>query len=198
MSLKKRIGLDFDDVLFDFNGGLLTFHNEIYGTSYTAEDVTQWDFKELWQCHPDEAMRRMREFVTSKYHDLASPIKGAVDAVKYLKRHHDLHIITARDSVLRVPTKRVSQKYFPNSFKSFNFLHHNDVNVLGTKGEVCTLLDVALMVEDSLGNVETLSQSGIPTLLFDRPWNKTNMLPLHVTRVFGWDHALDEIDMRLK
>lgn len=194
MQIKKRIGLDFDDVLYDFNGGLLIFHNEIYGTSLTLKDITQWDFKELWQCDAKEAMRRMREFVTSKYHDLALPIQGATEAVKYLKIKHDLFVVTARDESLITQTHQVTSVHFPNSFNSFHFLHKDDVNVLGTKGEVCLGLNIELMVEDSLLNAEDLSSSGIRTLLFDTPWNQTKSLPKHVTRVFGWKHALLEIE----
>jgi uncharacterized HAD superfamily protein len=191
--MRKKVGLDFDDVLFDFNAGLMEFHNAVYGTSYTLQDVTQWDFKELWQCHPDEALRRMREFVTSPYHRLTQPITGAVEFVKLLRTYFDTPVITARDKKLLVQTREVADKYFPNCLDEIHFLHDNDINVLGTKGEVCKRLGVSIMVEDSLGNAETLSHSGIPTLLFDRPWNQTEFLPPGVIRVYGWTHTHVEI-----
>lgn len=195
--MKKKVGLDFDDVLIDFSAGLLEFHNATYGTSYTIEDVTSFEYKELWKCDYTESLRRMREFVTSPYHEMTLPIKGAVDAVKFLQRKYDTPVITARDKTLLSETRKVANMYFPRFLKEIHFLHENDLNVLGTKGEVCSRLGVSLMVEDSLGNAETLSKSGIQTLLFDRPWNKSNMLPELVTRVYNWDHALDEIEMRL-
>lgn len=191
--MRKKVGLDFDDVLFDFNAGLMVFHNTVYGTSYTLEDVTQWDFKELWQCHPDEALRRMQEFVTSPYHRHTQPIAGAVGFVKLLRTSFDTPVITARDKKLIVPTREVADKYFPGCLGEIHYLHDNDINVLGTKGEVCKRLGVSVMVEDSLANAETLSYSGIPTLLFDRPWNQARTLPPGVKRVRGWAHTYSEI-----
>ncbi len=196
--MRKKIGLDFDDVLFDFNAGLMVFHNATYGTSYTIQDVTQWDFKELWQCHPDEAMRRMQEFVMSPYHNITEPIIDAVKYVKLLKESFDTPVITARDKKLIIPTREVADKYFPGCLNEIHFLHDNDVNVLGTKGEVCKRLGVSIMVEDSLANAETLSDSGIPTLLFDRPWNQAETLPNGVTRVYGWAHTHMEIMYALR
>ena len=195
MQRRKRIGFDFDDVLYDFNSGLFVFHNEKYGTSYTLKDVTRYDFKELWQCDEKEALRRMKEFVRSEYHDRALPIEGAVEAVTSLELLHDLYVITARDENLAPATERVSAIHFPDRFKGIHYLHRNDINVLGTKGDVCLSLEIDLMVEDSLGNAEHLSQAGIRTLLFDRPWNQTPMLPQHVTRVFGWGHAQEQITL---
>lgn len=191
--MRKKVGLDFDDVLFDFNAGLMAFHNAIYGTSYTLQDVTQWDFKELWQCAPEEALRRMQEFVTSPYHNTTTPIEGATEAVKVLRVNYDTPVITARDKKLDIQTRHVADTHFPNCLSEIHYLHDNEQNVLGTKGEVCTRLGVSIMVEDSLGNAETLSDSGIPTLLFDRTWNQTKHLPKGVTRVYGWTHALMEI-----
>ncbi len=196
--MRIKIGLDFDDVLFDFNAGLMRFHNDTYGTSYTLEDVTQWDFKELWQCHPDEALRRMQEFVTSPYHNITLPITGAVEAVNTLQAIYELPIITARDKKLDTQTRLAILTHFPNCLKEIHYLHDHDVNVLGTKGEICKKIGVSIMVEDSLGNAETLSSAGIPTLLFDKPWNQASTLPPHVIRVFGWEHALDEIKTRLE
>ena len=196
--MKKKIGLDFDDVLFDFSAGLMAFHNATYGTSCTLKDITKFGFKELWQCDYTESLRRMREFVTSPYHEMTLPIKGAVGAVRFLQIKYDTPVITARDKILLPETRKVANMYFPRLLKEIHYLHENDINVLGTKGEVCARLGVSLMVENSLGNAETLSKSGITTLLFDRPWNKVEILPPYVTRVYGWDHALHEIEMRLK
>lgn len=191
--MRIKIGLDFDDVLFDFNTGMMKFHNDTYGTSYTLADITKWDFKELWQCDADESLRRMRAFVISKYHDQASPIEGAIDAVRYLRQRYDIHIITARDKVICPQTYKVADKFFSGSFQGVHYMHDNDKNVLGTKGDICRDLGIGIMVEDSLANAETLSASGITTLLFDRPWNQKDSLPTHVVRVFGWNDTLAKI-----
>jgi uncharacterized HAD superfamily protein len=191
--VKRKIGIDFDDVLFDFNGGMTDFHNKHYGTSYRVTDITLYDYKELWKCDLEESLKRMSEFVKSEYHDLAPTIPGAIEAVNYLNIHYDLPIITARDEALFEKTWGIANKRFPGCFKEIHFLHRNDINVLGSKGEVCRKLGVSIMVEDSLGNAEHLSEAGVVTLLLDKPWNQIQTLPQGVTRVFGWGQVLSKI-----
>lgn len=195
MQERPVVGLDFDDVLFDFNGALLVYHNEMYGTSYRLQDVTSFELKELWQCDASEAIRRMNEFVESSHHAEGLPILGAVNAVHTLAKKYNLHIVTARDKRAITRTLEVVTKHFPtDAFSGIHFLHDHGENVLGNKGEVCQRLGVKIMIEDSLGNANHLSSAGIRTLLFDTTWNQSNTLPKHVTRVFGWDHTLQEIE----
>lgn len=194
MIKRKRIGLDFDDVLIDFNGGLTRFHNENYGTSYSKEHVTEWDYSLFWECSKEEALRRIREFIRSSHHTQVSPIIGAVDAIKRLKEKCDLFIVTARDESVSNQTAILIDEHFPESFESVHFLHKDDKKVRGTKGEVCTELDIDIFVEDSLTNAQHTSDAGIKTLLFDAPWNQAEELPKNVTRVFSWDEILKEIE----
>lgn len=194
MIKRKRVGLDFDDVLIDFNGGLAVFHNENYATSYSKEDITDWEYSKRWECSPEEAQRRMKEYVHSSHHSHMSPIIGAVNAIKYLKEKYDLFIITARDENLSNQTSALINEHFPKSFESVHFLYKDGKNFRGTKGEVCMELDIDIFVEDSLTNAQHTSDVGIKTLLFNAPWNQTTELPKNVTRVFSWDEILKEIE----
>lgn len=188
------IGLDFDDVLVAFNEALLTFHNEHYGTSYGLNDVTTWDLHELWKCSPEEAYARMKEFVRSSHHEAISPVSGAVEAIKFLNNHHDLHIITARDETLYEETLRLLSRHFNSvTFKGLHFLHRNNKNVRGTKGDVCRSLGVHVLIEDSLHNAYTAHSHSVHVLLFDTPWNQTTNLPTGIKRVFSWKEVLGEI-----
>lgn len=136
----------------------------------------------------------MKEFIRSDHHARVSPVLGAVEAVGRLREICDLYIITARDDTLSHQTFTLMNEHFPDSFKSSHFLHRDDVNVLGTKGEVCTSLGIDIFVEDSLLNASHTGEAGIRTLLFDTPWNQTEALPKNVTRVFSWDEILREIN----
>lgn len=46
-SERPRIGVDADEVLFDFSGHCLRIINRILGTNYQRSDVTEWDFGNL-------------------------------------------------------------------------------------------------------------------------------------------------------
>lgn len=121
MIKRKRIGLDFDDVLIDFNGGLSIFCNENYGTSYSKEHITERDYSIFWGCKPEEALRRIQEFIHSSHHARVPPIIGAVNAIKHLKEKYDLFVITARDESISSQTFALMDKHFPKSFKDIFF-----------------------------------------------------------------------------
>jgi uncharacterized HAD superfamily protein len=194
MPKKLRIGIDFDDVLVDFNGGLTVYHHENYGTSYSKEDVTSWEYHTLWECSPEEALRRMVEYVHSSHHRRVPPVIGAVEAIKKLKEKNDLFIITARDENLSDQTFLLIKEHFPESFRGVHFLHKNSENILGDKGLVCTDLAIDIFIEDSLKNATHTGEAGVKTLLFDAPWNRINVLPENVKRVFSWEEIIREIE----
>ena len=191
---KMKIGLDFDDVLINFNNGLALFHNRYYGTSYAREHITKFQFTDLWKCSADEALRRMREFVRSPHHREVTPIEGAVDAIATLEKFCDLFIITARDEVIQHQTTSLLGTHFTvESFKEIHFLHRNDVNVLGTKGDTCLRLGVELLVEDALHNALDVANVGTRVLLLDTPWNQDDNLHPLIKRVFSWEEVVKEI-----
>lgn len=42
MERVRKIAIDCDDVLLDFNSGLATFSNENYGTNYSLLDIVNY------------------------------------------------------------------------------------------------------------------------------------------------------------
>jgi 5'(3')-deoxyribonucleotidase len=48
-SYRPRIGVDADEVLFDFSGHCLRIINRILGTRYGRADATEWDFGNLFK-----------------------------------------------------------------------------------------------------------------------------------------------------
>jgi uncharacterized HAD superfamily protein len=127
--------------------------------------------------------------VNNEYHlDFANEI------YKKLKEKNDLFIITARDENLSDQTFLLIKEHFPESFRGVHFLHKNSENILGDKGLVCTDLAIDIFIEDSLKNATHTGEAGVKTLLFDAPWNRINVLPENVKRVFSWEEIIREIE----
>ena len=120
-------------------------------------------------------------------------MKGAVEAIEWLRHDHSLPIITSRPETIRERTAALVEKHFPPVFDGIHFLnHYRDDGTRSrerTKGEVCKALGVRVFVEDALENAVSVADEGIPVLLFDVPWNQGE-LPAGITRVFGWRDAL--------
>ena len=177
------IGFDFDDVLMDFCGALLPYHNTIYGTKYEMEDVKSVGLSELWNCSKEEEIKRVLNFYQSSEHWNAPPVDQAVEGVKNLKQDHSLFIVTSKPEELREGTLEWLDKHFPQTFDGVHFTNQYHGNGhKRTKGEVCGEIGIETFVDDMLHNSEDVANAGIPVLLFDTPWNQGEVKP-QITRV---------------
>lgn len=201
MVAKKNlvIALDFDDVCIDFNSMFAEYNRIHHDTSYTREDIQEFDLSKLLECSSKEVTQRGHDFAHSKLHLTISPIQGAVEAIAHLRAQGvALHIVTARDKIIEAPTLQLIEKHFSPGFHGVHFLHQNDQKIIGEKGDVCARLRADFLIEDALHNALHHSMKSTHVLLFDTPWNQTDDLPKHVTRVHGWSHALEVIEKWLK
>ena len=81
---------NFDDVIFDFNGGLSIHHNVRFGTKYRRDDIHTYSFEVIWGCTREEMFERVHHFYHSPDHDLLVPLPGAIEALKSLSRQKRL------------------------------------------------------------------------------------------------------------
>jgi uncharacterized HAD superfamily protein len=189
------VAIDFDDVCVDFNSMFAEYNRVHHGTSYTREDIQDFDLSKLLKCSQEEALQRALEFVHSELHTMTQPILGAVEALAHLRTQGaELHVVTARDKVIETPTTHLIKKHFSPGFHGVHFLHENYQKVMGEKGDVCARLCADFLIEDALHNALHFSMKTTQVLLFDTPWNQREDLPEHVTRTFGWNHALEIIE----
>ncbi len=203
--IKKRIGIDFDDVLFSCNEMLLPFHNNRYGTNHVKDNVGTYYLHDLWKCTREEAYARVIEFYNSKEHDSMKPIEGAVDAINQLSKRYELFIITARPPEAEEVTKKLLKHFQTDKNKSWNMifkkLHFTGTvdgkNHIITKAEVCKNENIDIFIDDHINNVINVSLTGIPSILLDQPWNKDEVLPNNVKRLYSWEEIVMEIDQTL-
>ena len=184
------IGLDLDDVLFDFTPGLHAYHNRFYDTSFELEDFKQ-NLAEMWGCSKEEERKRIFDFYSSQEHWDSLPVFGAVEGINNLRQHHDITIITAKPEALKDKTLEWLGRHFPQTFEQIHFTNqYHGSGLRRTKGEVCRGLGISIFVDDFIHNAEDVANAGIRTLLFDAPWNQGEINPL-VTRVYSWDEITD-------
>jgi uncharacterized HAD superfamily protein len=188
---KRKIGVDVDDVLIDFNEGLRIFHNTVYGTSYEISDIIQYELQPLWGCGVNEIVQRIDDFYHSDYHRDLSPVAGAVDAIKELLAENFIIPITSRPESVRGVTEDLLARHFRSVFEEMHFLSHyrGDQSRRKTKGEVCRECEIEFFVEDHPAHAETIGREGVQVFLLDRPWNQ-GVKPTNTRRVFGWDDIL--------
>ena len=168
----SKIGIDNDDVLFQFNEALFSFHNRIYGTSITLEEITTFTLSEIWKCSEEEEKERVFGFYNSEDIRKMPPHDGAVETVRRLAAQHDLLVITSRPRFILASTTQHVELHFPGIFIDVVTTNaYARDGLKRTKSEICLELGIATIVDDSLSNVRDCAQNGIRALLFRRPWN---------------------------
>lgn len=193
---KPAIGLDFDDVLFDFLRIFTLFHNKRFGTNLTYEDNIDYDnFHVTFGCSAEEMAERVLLFNQLDDHYLVSPIEGAVEVVERLTERFAPQVVTARQQEhARGQLISYTQRHFrTGTFAGFNFANSYITNKewvgeIRTKAEICQSIGATCMIEDSPKHARIVAEAGIPVLLMDRPWNRELSHPL-VTRITSWNEV---------
>lgn len=189
------IGIDLDEVLADFMSALIDFHNCTYGTSFTKNDFHSCEFHEVWGGTQEEAIQKVYDFHKTAYSENMQPVAGSVEGVENLKRDgHTLSVITSRQYDFVDLTKNWLQKYFPDKFSNIHFTNsHSQNGVAIKKSEICSRLNVGILIDDRADNANECAMSGTKVFLLDYPWNRNaNLLPT-VTRVKSWQEIIKSI-----
>lgn len=193
---KKVIALDFDDVIAHFNAHLMVFHNKNYGTNLEYEDLVRYDdWEKVYGCDRETMNQRAFDFYHSDEHLEISPVPGAEEALGHLSEIYSLQIVTSRPEHVKEITERWINKFFPSHFEKIHFTNGflgSTGSIIKNKSAVCREIGASVIVEDALKHVKDVAMSGLPALLFDRPWNREET-PAGVSRVHSWTEAVDWI-----
>lgn len=189
-----KIGIDLDDVLADMMPVLLTYHNDVYGTTLTKDDIWSYRFWDVLQVSQEEAIKRVFDFERSSRMLTILPLPGAVQAVETLGDNHELSIITARDSEFAESTKHWLARHFPDVFSGIHFAnHYSSTSTPRSKGDICKEIGIEVMIDDSFSNVVSCHGVCQSTLLFDAPWNVHEQLLDGMHRVASWHDIVEKI-----
>ncbi len=201
------IGVDLDDVLGDFVGGLCQYHNREYGTSFKKDDFHSFKFWEVWGGNKKQAVDKVSDFYETPEFKNLEPMEGAQEAVDYLSQDHELRVVTSRPPFiekdgepifLEEKTKKWLDENFPNKFSEIYFANNDYIE--GSKKtkeklEYCLDSDIDILVEDALQHMEKYCQNKITKVfLSDSPWNQGKELPENVERVYSWDEIVRKVD----
>ncbi len=188
-----NIAVDLDDVTVAIMDGLLSYHNNKYSTNFRIENHTVWDLDKVWDCTPQEAMKRVYDFYHSSFMELLLPIDGAIPGIKKLSKKHQLSFVTSRPDFLEVKTKRWLKHYLPklNIPLYFTNQYTPDHESKLKKSDICKRLNISLIIEDAPVNAVDCVSNNIQVLLYDRPWNTEIENSKLITRVDSWKDVLE-------
>lgn len=145
--LNRKIGLDIDGVLADFNQSFIEYIG-------TANEPNHWyyDYKavdsKLWDILKDD----LDFWLNLKSYSLGQDLP--FEPVVY---------VTSRPIPSEVSMKWIESNHFPCSPVE---------TVNGNKVEILKKYDIDIFVDDKYSNFLELNEAGICTYLLDRPWNR--------------------------
>lgn len=192
------IGVDLDDVLGDFVGGLCQYHNRQYDTSLTKDDFNSFRFWGVWGGTKEQDSRKLCDFYDAPEFKNLEPIEGAQKAIDYLAKENELRVVTSRPLFIEDKTKKWLDKNFPGKFSEIYFASNDYIE--GSKKtkeklEYCLDHNIDILVEDALEHMEKYCQNKkTKILLYNSPWNQNKQLPENVERVESWEEIVRKID----
>jgi uncharacterized HAD superfamily protein len=190
----NRIGIDFDDVLFQFNRGFLPWYNKNFGTSVNIEDINSFDMWNVLGCTREEGIERVNTFYATIEHSKLRPFPNGIDSIKKLKMAgKELYVISARNENIREYTERLlDENYGLGNFKEVILTNGFGSSVeTKTKASICLDKKITVMIDDNVQILSQCREAGIETVLRNRPWNKQFYFP---NRAGNWREILGYIE----
>jgi 5'(3')-deoxyribonucleotidase len=140
-----RIAVDIDEVLAPFLPTMMKWRSP----QRTLPPNYKYLYRDIYDISEQESSKLVRDFYESEDFATMSPIKYSVDAMRELKKGNKLFIVTGRQKVVRDKTQLWIQDNFPGVFEDV-IMTNSFTNEEISKADVCKLLHIGLMIDDSM------------------------------------------------
>ncbi len=188
-----KIGIDLDEVTFDFLGYFLNYYNKRFGESKKPSDIKTYKF---WENgigkDREDSVSIVNDFFRSPEAYSMPLLKAAGEVIFELSRLHDVSFITARP----IWTRAQTQEQLKRALGREQDLHYSGDFHKGqgkSKLEICSDLGAKVMVDDSMDFLLECAKSGVVGLLYTQPWNREVVLNGNPKRVNDWYEVWREI-----
>jgi uncharacterized HAD superfamily protein len=187
-----RIGIDLDDVVFEFARELLIEYNFHHGTYFTFEDIFSYYFSDVFKTSGENIVEFMKKYFGEEKVRNLPLCELAKESIFSLAEKHDIYFITSR--VYKEGTKESLDLHFSNIPFNLIFSSNPYAGTSGqTKGALCLENGIDFMIEDSKEHGEECASKGIKTLLIHKPWN-IQANHENLIRVNNWREILQLIE----
>lgn len=186
-----RIAVDLDEVLAELIDGVLPYHNAKHKTDFKKSDFNIYEYWKIWGGTRDEALQEVYDFYeTADFHAI-KPVADAINALRELKKKHELFIVTGRPDAIAEATERWIGKHFPGIFTEIHFANQfSQTKNPQPKSYFCDKIKADVLIEDSVENAAECIAPGRKIIVIKRPWNINQTIPDGIYFVDGWDDVL--------
>lgn len=177
-----KIAIDIDDCVMDFWRSLEHSVALEYGIELDYESNQDWEDATLKRLDIFGEGRTWWDWLQDRDWVWATfkPVPGAIGAIDMLRRQgHYIELLTKKPDWAEWTVWKWLGRWRPAA---------NRVTVLGLHESKAQVSDAQLLVDDNVDNVLDWVRSGRPAILFDRPWNRSD-LPVQLSKVpraYNW------------
>jgi len=187
-----KIGVDLDDVVFEFTKEFIKFYNPRYGKEIKFEDVKTYHFPDIFDISLKEVVDMIDEMVKQGIGRNLPFCDYAKESIVDLSKEHDIFFITSR--TIRRGTLESLKRLFPELKFELIFSSNFSVGNEGkTKGEICNEKNIDFMIEDTKEHAKDIAGRGIKVLLLNKPWNEDYKEHPNIIKVNNWKEVVDNI-----
>ncbi len=193
MKEKLKIGIDLDDVVFEFMKTLVNYYNEKTRSNFLYEEMNSYKISDTLKINHEEVDDIIKEMIEKNKNLDMAVCEFAKESILNLSKNKEIYFITSR--VHRKNTLESLQKHFSDINFELFFSSNPYVNNEGKhKGEICLDLNIDYMIEDSYEHAINCANSGVKCFLIDKPWNKNRGEHEKIIRVKNWKDILEKLE----
>lgn len=178
---KVKIGIDFDNVLFNTTKTWLDLYNQITGMHLQLSDIVKWDLRKIVPYKYQELALKL--FDDFRLWENIKPLYNSQMYTKLLKNNSNIevYIITATSP----QTVNIKMQMLHKQYPWFDI--YKDIIITQHK----QMIKVDIMIDDYEENLKGGDYQGI---LLDYPWNQNFNEKLHgIVRCKDWSDIYDII-----
>ncbi len=187
-----KIGIDLDDVVFEFTRTFLDFYSGRYGKLIKFEEVKTYYFEEIFDLPLEKVIDLIRDMVAEGVAGNMPVCDYAQESILNLADNHEIIFLTSR--VIRKGTLDSLKKLFPEINFKLIYSSNSYAGTNGkTKGEICKEEGIHVMIEDSKEYASEIATNGTKVLLLGKPWNENFQSHPNIIKINDWKEVLVKI-----
>ena len=198
--IKKKIGVDIDEVLIEIMPALNRFYNFLHKTNFEIRDYVFYDLDKVWGVTKEKAVRTVNDFYDSSFFDDVFPVEGSQEAISSLAEIYELVAPTSRPDFIKTKTELQIKNFFGRKIKEIIFTgQYNLESSQIFKAGICLEKGILAIIEDNLEIAADCSAKGIKSFLLDRdektPWNQNHGRAREdgIIRVKSWSEIVENL-----
>ena len=173
----------------------MAYASNLLGRQLQPGDITSEAYWQQYGLNDKQAINLVHGYNLAGFPALL-PLPGALQVLKHLKRHYELHVITSRDPVSKQYTETWIKQHFADTFTDIVLAGNTYVSKNPrTKAAMCIGIGADYIIDDSVRHLLDCAKQGTKALLFGHyGWHEHGDLPHGIIRVRDWQEVKEYFD----